>query len=310
MKRITKLLFATGLLAALTTGCKEEYKTYSDAEYVQFADTMSLNMVLLDQDYFPVPVAATTVCDYDRTFAVEIVNREFKVAEHRIKAIEGVHYRLQSNTITIPAGQRAANVMVHGIYDNLEPADTAIFSLKLIMPEQIKSHLYEDETRVKMLKSCPFEIDDFTGWCVVTSMFLNNYPGVENTSIQRLIRTEQHPTEPNTIIMRNWLFTGYDITIRLDTADPAKPYVTMDRDQILSDETSVFGQILGDDRILVTRSPNYISSFSSCEKNVELWIHVYVEKVGVTVGTVGHFYNIMEWISDEEAERLQREEGM
>ena len=33
MKRIITVLFATGLLAALATGCKEEYKTYSDAEY-------------------------------------------------------------------------------------------------------------------------------------------------------------------------------------------------------------------------------------------------------------------------------------
>jgi hypothetical protein len=28
------------------------------------------------------------------------------------------------------------------------------------------------------------------------------------------------------------------------------------------------------------------------------------------VGTVGDFYNVFEWVSDEEAERLQREEGM
>jgi len=43
---------------------------------------------------------------------------------------------------------------------------------------------------------------------------------------------------------------------------------------------------------------------------VALWIKVHVEDMGVNVGTVGHFYNIIEWVSDEEAERLQREEGM
>ena len=32
--------------------------------------------------------------------------------------------------------------------------------------------------------------------------------------------------------------------------------------------------------------------------------------MGVNMGLVGHFYNIIEWVSDEEAERLQREEGM
>ena len=71
--------------------------------------------------------------------------------------------------------------------------------------------------------------------------------------------------------------------------------------------SSVFGQILGDNKILTTHSNYYPSYFNSCQRFVELWNHVYVENLGETVGTVGHYYNILEWISDEEAERLQRE---
>ena len=37
---------------------------------------------------------------------------------------------------------------------------------------------------------------------------------------------------------------------------------------------------------------------------------MYVEDLGSAVGTVGHFYNIMEWVSDEEADRLRQQEGM
>ena len=50
----------------------------------------------------------------------------------------------------------------------------------------------------------PYDVNDFTGWCVVTSLFLNQYPGIENTSLQRLIRTEKHPTEENMIILHDW----------------------------------------------------------------------------------------------------------
>lgn len=50
------------------------------------------------------------------------------------------------------------------------------------------------------------------------------------------------------IILHDWLFSGYDVTIRLDPADPAEPLVTMDKNQILADEGSVFGQILGDNQ--------------------------------------------------------------
>lgn len=305
MKRITTVLFATGLLAAFTTGCKEVYTTYSDAEYVMFADTLSVNMVTQGQDYFKVPVAATTACGYDRTFGVEVIDRGSN-------AIEGIHYKLKSNTITLKAGERKADVLVHGFYDNFENTDSTGFRLKLVLPEQIvwDKELYSDETKVVMYKSCPYDIGDFTGWCVITSTFLNEYPGMENTSIQRLIRTVQHPTEPNTIILRNMLFTGYDINLRLDPEDTSSPRVTMDKDQVLSDEAMVFGQINGDNKILVRNSPYSSSWFNSCQKNVRLWIYVYVENLGETVGALGDFYNILEWVSDEEAERLQREEGM
>ena len=37
---------------------------------------------------------------------------------------------------------------------------------------------------------------------------------------------------------------------------------------------------------------------------------MYVKNLDETVGTVGHFYNVMQWVSDEEAERLRMEEGM
>lgn len=64
MKRIITFILATGLCAFLATGCQEEYTTYSDAEYVMFSDSVSLNMVLENQDYFtvtsPRPRHATT----------------------------------------------------------------------------------------------------------------------------------------------------------------------------------------------------------------------------------------------------------
>mgnify|MGYP000773209922 FL=1 len=250
MKRIITVLFATGLLAALATGCKEEYKTYSDAEYVLFADTLATYAVLQDQDYFSVPVSSTVACDYDRTFGVEIIDQGSN-------AVEGKHYRLLSNTITIKAGSRKADVQVRGLYDNIEDTDSLGFILKLVMPEQLKWDLYHDRTKVVMQKSCPYDINEFTGWCVVTSTFLNSYPGVENKSIQRLIRTEKHPTEENMIILHDWLFSGYDVTIRLDPRDPIEPLVTMDKNQVLADEASIFGQIVGDNKILVTNSPLY-----------------------------------------------------
>lgn len=303
MKKIYFILSAFVAMAAMVA-CDEEYVTYNDAEYVMFAEEQSTNMVLADQEYFTVPVASTVACDYDRTFGVEVVDKGSN-------AIEGKHYRLLSNSVTIPAGELAADVKVAGLYENIEPTDSLGFVLKLVMPEQLKFNLYEgsDQTKVVMYKSCPFDRNNFTGWCILTSMLLRDYPG-DNQSYQRLIRTEAHPTEPNTVILRSAFYDGYDMTITFNPENPANPLVTMDKDQVVSDEASVFGQILGDNHILGTHSFYYPSYFNSCQHFVELWMQVYVENLGESVGTVGHYYNILEWISDEEAERLQRENGM
>ena len=306
MMNMKKIYFILSALVAMTAmvACDEEYVTYSDAEYVMFAEEQSTNMVLADQEYFTVPVASTVACDYDRTFGVEVIDKGSN-------AIEGKHYRLLSNSVTIPAGKLAADVKVAGLYENIEPTDSLGFVLKLVMPEQLKFDLYEgsDQTKVVMYKSCPFDRNNFTGWCILTSMLLRDYPG-DNPSYQRLIRTEAHPTEPNTVILRSAFYDGYDLTITFNPENPANPLVTMDKDQVVSDEASVFGQILGDNHILGTHSFYYPSYFNSCQHFVELWMQVYVENLGESVGTVGHYYNILEWISDEEAERLQRENGM
>ena len=266
-----------------------------------FADSISTNLVQNDGGRFKVAVASTVAKKYDRTFGVEIVDAGSN-------AIEGVHYRLLTSSVTIPAGKLAADVEVEGIYDNIEATDSLGFKLRLVMNEKLKWNLYKDSdmTKVVMYKSCPFDRNNFTGYAMLSSVFLRDYPG-EGNSYQRVVYTEPHPTESDMIIVRSALYNGYDITLRLHGEDPYQPLITMDKDQVISDEASVFGQILGDNHILCDDSPYYESYFNSCQRFAVLWLHVYVEKLGETIGTVGHFYNILEWISDEEAERLKNE---
>ena len=303
MKRAHLIYLWMFLAAASMWSCQEQHTTYSDVEYVMFADSVSVNMVQIDAATIEVPVASTVACDYDRNFAVEVV-------DSKTRAIEGRHYRLASNTVTIKAGERVANVLIQANYDALEASDTLNVALRLVMPESVKWDLYGDETDVRMVKSCPFVLEDFSGWCVVTSMFLYNYPG-DNTSIQRLIRTEPHPTEENTVVLHSFLYDGYDLTMKFNTADPAEPWITMDEEQVLSDEASVFGQVHGDNHILATTSPYYHSYFNTCDRFVSLYLFVYVTDLGDLVGYVDQAsYQVLEWVSDEEADRLEREEGM
>lgn len=301
MKQLIKYISLAFLAVAAFAGCKERYVTYSDAEYVMFADTLATYPVQKDVEWFSIPVVSTVTRDYDRTFGVEIIDKGSN-------AIENLHYRLQSNTITIKAGENRADVLVHGCYDNIEATDSLGFQLQLVMNDNLEMPLYGKQTKAVLMKSCPFDINNFTGYCVLTSMFLYNYN--VTGSYQRLIKTEKHPTEENMIICRNWIRDGYDVTMKFNSDDPMKPFVTMEAGQVASDEGSFFGTVHGDDRILVRSSALYYSIFYPCGNYLYVWTEMYVENLGSAVGTVGNFYNIMEWISDEEAERLKIEEGM
>jgi hypothetical protein len=289
------ILFAA---ASVFSSCHERYITYSDKEYVMFADTMATYPVQKDVEWFSIPVVSTVVRDYDRTFGIEIIDKGNN-------AIENKHYRLESNTVTIKAGENRADVKVHGYYDNIEPTDSLGFELELVMNSNLVMPGYGKSAKAVLMKSCPFDINNFTGYCVLTSMFLYNYS--ITGSYQRLVYTEKHPTQENMIICRNWLNDGYDVTMTFNAGDPMKPLVTMDRGQVASDEGSFFGTAHGDNKILVTNSAYYDSVFYPCGNYLYIWTEMYVENLGEPVGTVGHFYNIMEWISDEEADRLKRE---
>ena len=273
--------------------------TYSDAEYVMFADTMAIYPVQKADSTFVIPVVSTVKRDYDRTFGVEIIDKGNN-------AIEKKHYRLETNTVTIKAGENRADVLVHGYYSNIEDTDSLGFELSLVMNEKLEMPLYGKSTKAVLMKSCPFNVDDFTGYCLFTSMFLYQYS--PTGAYQRLIETEK--IDENTILCKNWLTDGYDIRIKFNADDPMKPFVEIPEGQVASDEGSFFGISYGDNRIQVAHSTLAESVFYPCGKYLYVWSHMYVENLGVPVGTVGHFYNIMEWISEEEAMRLKREEGM
>lgn len=295
----------TILLGAIFTACQEENIKTFDTEYIMFQDTLSYHAVLNDKEYFTIPVSSTVACDYDRTISVEII-------DEGSNAVEGRDYTLGSNTIVIPAGKYSADVLVYPDYARFGDEDTLSFNLRLVMPDQLKWDLYGDETKISMYKVCPFDINTFSGWCVVTSLFLYSYPGLDNStgSYQRLIQTSVDPSEENTVILHDWLFDGYDVKIKLDPSDPENPIVTMPEDQLITHEEFVFGQINGDNRILGTNSPAYVSYYNSCQAFVSLWLRTYVYDISTLVGYVGDFYNVMEWVSDQEADRLQKEEGM
>ena len=296
MKQIIKYIVLSFVAMTVLNSCQERYVTYEGAEYVMFADTMAIYPIMAEKEEFSIPVVSTVAKDYDRTFGVEVIDKTSN-------AIERKHYSLMSNTITIKAGETRADVRVRGHFDNIGEADSLGFTLQLVMKDELVMPLYGKQTKAVLMKTGPFDIKKFTGYCVLSSLFLQQYDPYGNYN--RLIFTEEHPTLKNTIICRNWLKDGYDVTMTFNDSDPLLPIVTMAENQVASDQGSFFGTIYGEwgDKLLVTSSNLAQSIYYPLGGYLYVWTEFSVEEVGV----VGHFYNVMQWISDEEAERLMRE---
>ena len=97
-----------------------------------------------NEEVFNIPVAATQACDYDRTMAVEVI-------EKKSNAIEGKHYTIESNTITIKAGERSANVRIRGNYDAIAVTDSLGLTLRLLTEKENQWNMYENNYEAKVV---------------------------------------------------------------------------------------------------------------------------------------------------------------
>ena len=295
MKQIFKVIEISFAAVMAFRACQERYVTYDGDEYVMFADTLAVYPVMEGAEEFSIPVVSTVVRDYDRTFGVEVIDR-------LSNAIERKHYSLESNTITIKAGETRAAVKVRGHYENIGEADSLGFALQLVMKDELVMPLYGKQTKAVIMKTGKFDRSKFTGYCVLSSMFLQNYS--QNGGYNRLVYTEPHPTLNNTIICRNWLKDGYDVELTFNDEDPLMPVVTMAR-TVAGEQGSFFGTSYGQwgDKLYVRSSNLAQSIFYPLGGYLYIWTEFSVDEYGI----VGDFYNVMQWVTDEEAERIMRE---
>ncbi len=295
-KKIFLGMVASLVMLAGLTSCEEQRTVYDGPLYIMFADTLSVLGVENSEEVFDIHIAATQASDKDRTLAVEVVDKESS-------AIEGVHYTLESNTVVIKAGELATSVRVRAIYDNLTIDEDPTLVLRLITDDDVQWSLYEgNETKVILRKICPFDINAFTGYAVVTSTFLMDY----SIKDMRLITTEVDPEDSTAIILHDYFYDGYDMKVRFTTEDMLNPLIEMD-DQTMATTGEAFGTIYGDGMLHAYQPSSLVSYYSSCEKFIFQYMTVWVPGMAEGTNTVGTFINAVEWISDDEARILKNQ---
>ena len=290
----------TLLMCAITSCGDAERPSYEGPNYILFSDTLTVLAVQNNEEVFDIPVAATEACSYDRTVAVEVIDK-------KSNAIEGKHYTIESNTITIKAGERAANVRIRGNYDAIAATDSLGLTLRLLTQQADQWDLYEKsyEAKVILQKCCPFDINLFNGYAVLTSTYMQEFmPNVDN----RLIKAIIDPEEENTIIMKDFFYDGYNVKIRFTTNDILNPLIEMD-EQTFASTTEAFGTNYGDGYLHLYQSSSGVSYYSTCEQFIFQYFTLYVPGMAGN-NVVGTFASAIEWISNDEAKRLYLEGSM
>ena len=297
-KLLIGCMAAVAALIALS-GCDQDKVVYSGPNYLMFSDTLYTYAVQETNEIFNVPVSATVPANYDRTFGVEVIDKESN-------AVEGKHYKILSNTVTIKAGEMSTDVKVQGLYKNIGITDSLGFALRLVIPDTEQWSLYKNEAKVVMQKICPFDIKNFKGYCKVTSNYLSSdyYPKKVDL---RLVTSDIVEGKENTIVVHGLYFDGYDMEIKFNRKDVLEPLVEME-EQICGSTGEAFNTIHGDGKLRLNQPTAYTSFYSTNENFILQYVTMSVNnKDGSYYGTVGTFVNVLEWISEAEAEKLKEQ---
>lgn len=291
MTTLRHIFYGGIALLGLLAGCQAEKTTYEGPDYILFsADSHTLG-ILDSEEWFEIPISATRTANEERTIGVEVVASESS-------AIEGLHYILESNTLTIPKGELTTAVRIKGLAENIDINSMLSIKLRLVIDPELVWDAYGIESEVQLQRCCPFDINNFTGYAKITSTWTMQYMNAE----ARLVRTERDPEDKSAIIIKDMFYDGYDIRLRLNSDDRLNPTVEL-AEQVLGTTGEAFGTIYGNGKLMMAEPTGYTSYYGTCENFLVLYSMMYVDGVGV----VGTYVNIFEWISDLEAERIMRE---
>ena len=164
--------------------------------------------------------------------------------------------------------------------------------------------MYGTTTKVVMQKYCPFDINNYTGYCKVTSTYFANF--MPNTDL-RLITSDVVEGEENTIALHGLFYEGYDTKIKFNLDDIQEPIIEMD-EHVCGSTGEAFSTIYGNGKLMMTQPSGYPAYYNTCEKFIFMYVTIRVDnKDGSLFGVVDNPANIVEWISEAEAEKLQEQ---
>lgn len=301
--RHTQYLVCTLLIlaSALIIGCQKEDDSTPTTCYISFDAEEYIFGVMDSEEWFEIPINITASAGYDRNIGVEIVASESS-------AIQGRDFTLESTTLPIPEGKTSTYVRLQGNPEAIATGERRTLKLRLVLDDRNINEESITECSITLQHCCPFDINDFEGYAVLTSTWCMQYMNCDSLLVHTYVEADE-----NIVVIEDMFYEGHDIRVKLDSSDRLNPIATLCGVQTLATTGEAFGTIYGDGKLLICEAreytstsadlSGYVSFYSTCEEFMMLYAVMYVEGIG----EVGMFGNIVEWISDDEAERIMRE---
>lgn len=274
------------LITAVFSSCDKEEVTFSGNDYVLFSDTLAYMPVTEDENRtFDVEIAATKVSNVDRNYAVEMV-------VNKTNAIEGHHFDLVSNNLTIKAGELSGKVKVKGYYDNIVYGEKLEFTLRLLAPKNEKWDLYGDESRVSLIKCPKFDINKFAGNLRMYAAF-----PFSNKMINFLIKSEV--INDSTLLLKAPFDPRIDLKVRFhnNANNPFENRITVYEQEVFPDLSN--GMVFV--KTVDIKPSNYITE----ARTFALYLDVFVPKLG----SFGVHQYIYRWVSQSEVDAESNDTG-
>ena len=279
----TMKLYVAMAAALLMVACESEDKMYEGKNYVMFSDSIYTMPVMVDDQEFEVPVAATTTASYDRNYAVEILHE-------KSTAVRGVHFDFVegSNNITLKAGERAGMVRIKPIYSHMERNDSLVISLRLLEPAEEQLAIYGNTTRIDMVKCYPFDMNDFI-FPGGNMYMLASFPFSSDT---QQIRVNGEVKDDHTFILKDAFSDIYPLRLEFDDSDPLDYTIRVPEQPAFKD--SSYGTVY------VRAVDMYPSYFVVPDHFFVLYLEVYIPQLG----SFGVYQYIFKCITQNEADDM------
>ncbi len=270
------VLAVAGLFFLALIGC-DKNKPY---EVIQAPGQVHFTSATLAQSYYvensptntySVEIGTTNVSNTDRTVG-------FKVTSPT-GAVSGTHYSLvtTNNTVTIPAGQSKATIVVHGIFAPYS-AGTRTDTLQFTLTEpSVAVSEFSDTLNLVLQRYCTVDLAAFTG----NYRCQDYYNGAPDGGPYTVVLTPGTSTGTNTgfvTISRLWGVVSPTVRVNLNWNNPANFITTVERANWFVDGT--YGQSV--------INPAGNGTFSSCDNRFTISY-----EATVAAGSFGRYISIL-----------------